>query len=318
MAKIKQLISILLLFYKQLRIRPLLNNLSLLIININILFRKNHEMYYLKKHSLNRSLLKNIIKLPTNDEKATNVDKYNVWVLWWQGENDMPPIVKCTYQSIKDMADRNVILITNKNWTEFITPELWIIEKLKTQKMTLQALSDYIRASLLYQYGGLWIDSTVLCTDKIPNFIYESTLFSVHSKMNTNKYVSMGRWNVQILGTNKKHLYLFKCIKYIFEEYWKKYDNIMDYLLVDYSIDYVYNSDNISQKLIDSIPYTNPHMHELRTIINDSFDQSRYDSLKNDTVFFKLTYKMGIKEKSSQYTYYTYLMETLKHKINER
>ena len=312
LANFKYIISIFLFFFKQRNIRPYRNNLSLLITNLHLIFSNNAEKYYLKKHTLNGELLENIIKLPVNNEPPTEVEVYNVWVLWWQGEENMPPIVKCTYNSIKRMTNKNVVLITQKNWTNYITPDPWIIEKVNTKKMKLPALSDYIRASLLYEYGGLWIDSTVLCTDRIPEYVYKSTLFSIHANKITNKYIAFGRWNVQILGTNKKHLYIFKCIKHIFSEYWKKYDDIMDYLLVDYSINYIYNSDTETKNLINSIPFTNPKMHELRALFNENFDESKYNALIQNTYFFKLSYKTPINRKNDQYTFYNYILEKWK------
>ena len=129
LANFKYIISIFLFFFKQRNIRPYRNNLSLLITNLHLIFSNNAEKYYLKKHTLNGELLENIIKLPVNNEPPTEVEVYNVWVLWWQGEENMPPIVKCTYNSIKRMTNKNVVLITQKNWTNYITPDPWIIEK---------------------------------------------------------------------------------------------------------------------------------------------------------------------------------------------
>ena len=37
--------------------------------------------------------------------------------------------------------------------------------------------SDLIRLNLLNQYGGTWIDSTCLQTEKIPDYIKNSNLF---------------------------------------------------------------------------------------------------------------------------------------------
>ena len=201
------------------------------------------EPFYAKKHSLNRTVLKQI-GLPKSEEETLPVDKYRIWVLWWQGKNEMPEVVKCAYNSICSNSPKEVVLITKKNWTEYISPEEWIVRKVQERKMTLMALSDYIRASLLYSHGGMWIDSTVLCTERIPQYIFDSDFFTVHNfHPNTEKYVAKGRWNVQVLGTNKRHLAVFRGMLHILTEYWRRYDHIMDYLLVDYSIDYIYNEE---------------------------------------------------------------------------
>lgn len=45
-------------------------------------------------------------------------------------------------------------------------------------------MSDIIRNDILIKNGGLWIDSTVLLTDNIPDFITE--LDFLHLSMNTD------------------------------------------------------------------------------------------------------------------------------------
>lgn len=51
--------------------------------------------------------------------------------------------------------------------------------------------------------------------------------------------------------------------------------------------------DNIEcKKLIDNVPYSNEHMHELLPILNDDYDENKYSLICRDTNFFKLTYKL--------------------------
>lgn len=86
----------------------------------------------------------------------------------------------------------------------------------------------------------------------------------------------------------------------------------MDYLLVDYSINYIYKSDTETKNLINSIPFTNPKMHELRALFNENFDESKYNALIQNTYFFKLSYKTPINRKNDQYTFYNYILEKWK------
>lgn len=292
MLKIKFLYAIFVSFFQQIGIRSTTNNIKMLLINLRLIFSKQPEPLYRKKHELNRQFLKQSIALPENDSESLPAENYYIWVLWWQGKKQMPPIVRCTYNSICNMTDKEVILITKDNWKSYINPAPWIEQKVFNGKMKLPALSDYIRASLLYEYGGMWIDSTVLCTKQIPGWIFEREFFSIHNnKVSTNKYVANGRWNVQILGSNRKHLEVFHCLQHVFSEYWKKYDYIMDYLLVDYSIDYAYNEKLDVKNMIDSVPCTNNNMHAILSLFDKPFDKNIMNKLSEDTWFFKLTYK---------------------------
>lgn len=316
MIKVKLVCAALKEFICQCSFRPLINNLQMLINNIRMVFADNCEPLYETKHRLNRILLKKLITLPPTKEELLPVENYRIWVLWWQGEKQMPDIVKCTYKSICAMTKKEVVLITKDNWTEYIFPDEWIVRKVSDGKMKLPALSDYIRASLLYEYGGMWIDSTVLCTKELPQKYFESELFTIHNPhTETLKYVAQGRWNVQILGSNKRHLAVFGGLRHVFREYWKHYDNIMDYLLVDYAIDYVYNEDKEMRELIDKVPVTNINMHWLLDKFDKPYNEikSEWEKMQENTLFFKLTYKHNfIFEYAGKKTFYQYIIEEWK------
>lgn len=44
----------------------------------------------------------------------------------------------------------------------------FIESKARRGQIGLAHLSDYVRAFLLDEYGGLWIDATVMCTQPLP------------------------------------------------------------------------------------------------------------------------------------------------------
>lgn len=302
-------------FTKQVAVRGWVDSLRLLWYETCLLWLPDKNAYYIKRHELNIALLKRVIRLK-NSKPAEPVSDYKIWVLWWQGEDQMPPIVKCTYKSICRMAGREVVLVTKDNWQQYIIPDEWIVCKVAEGKMKLPALSDYIRASLLYEYGGMWIDSTVLCTRKLPEEIFDREFFTIHNpNSSTKKYVAQGRWNVQILGTNQRYLPVFGGLRHVFQEYWKRYDTIMDYLPVDYSIDYVYNENSTMRKLIDEVPVTNTRMHILLDWLDLPYSKVKamWQEVQQDTWFFKLTYKHKfIEQINGEKTFYKYLMDEWK------
>jgi hypothetical protein len=312
--KLKFVCSSFISFLKQRHIRSFIGNIKYLYINTRIIFSKDPESLYIKKHELNRELLKTIIPLKKCVYDEFPVDNYKIWVLWWQGYDAMPEIVKCTYNSICRMTGKDVVLITKDNISEYINIDSWIEEKVHKGFMKLPAFSDYIRAYLLFEYGGMWIDSTVLFTRQMPKWIYEERFFTIHNNVVlSNKYVAMGRWNVQILGTNRKHLQLFGDMLYVFREYWRKYNYIMDYLLVDYSIDYSYNERKIVKGMIDSVPVTNGKMHTILGIINNEYNEDLLKELEKDTWMFKLTYKCNFKSFiNNKTTFYKKIIEIWK------
>lgn len=53
----------------------------------------------------------------------------------------------------------------------------FILKKFENGYISITHLSDIIRVLLLYNYGGLWIDSTVLNISSINRKVFDSTFF---------------------------------------------------------------------------------------------------------------------------------------------
>ena len=98
-----------------------------------------------------------------NEEVDTEFPKM-IWTMWQQGEAQMPETVKSSLKTIKDFAERNGCechLLTNDNLSDFIDIPADITEKYKKKELSAAHYSDIIRFSLLYQYGGIWMDATL-------------------------------------------------------------------------------------------------------------------------------------------------------------
>jgi len=77
----------------------------------------------------------------------------------------MPPIVKVRYQTLNKYSNGHVInLLTKDNLFDFISLPDYIIKKDNKNIISFTRFSDIIRMCLLYEHGGLWLDSTVLLT----------------------------------------------------------------------------------------------------------------------------------------------------------
>lgn len=310
MLKIKVLYAVFVSFFQQIGIRPIVSNIKMLFTNLCLIFSKQPEPLYKKKHELNLQFLKRFItSLPKDDIESSPVKNYRIWTLWWQGEAQMPPIVKATIESIKKSTNKEVVIITKDNYLEWIELPDCIKEKIRTNGIGLAHLSDYIRISLLCKYGGLWIDSTVYCANRIPEWIYNQTFFTIKASSHSHKYIPMGKWNMQILGSNQTNCRIFVYMKYFLEEYWSKYDKPIDYCFFDYGMEIQYNNDKNSKQLIDNVPMTNENMHSLLPILNSTYDEHVFSGLISNTTFFKLTYKLNFLNQINPDSYYKKIIE---------
>ena len=59
------------------------------------------------------------------------IGKYsNIWVCWWQGEENMPPVVQVCYRQLRKMAcGHPVVLITEENCKDYVNIPQFIWEK---------------------------------------------------------------------------------------------------------------------------------------------------------------------------------------------
>lgn len=217
-------------------------------------------------------------------------DEAPIWVCWWQGKEQMPPVVLACYHSlIKYAGNHPIHLITLNNVTDYVNMPDYIFEKHKEGKITLTHLSDILRFSLLAQYGGLWIDATVWVTNKIA--ITGKTFFTL--KMNLPDdgiYVSKYRWTGFCIGGGMNNI-LFASVRDLLLDYWKKQEALVEYLFLDYFIEIMYESNIYVRKMIDDNPFNNEELYYLHLHLNDPFDKEIYDKICQTTYLHKLTWK---------------------------
>ena len=224
--------------------------------------------------------------------ESQSFDNRMIWVCWLQGEANMPDIVRTCYNSVKANGNgREVVLITNENVEKYISIPKFIKDKVNNGKMSRTHLADYIRISLLNNYGGLWIDATVLVTDKI-NIDCKLPFFSIKQKPDSIHFVSQYRWAVWILGCSPQiGKILFDCLENLFKAYLKKHSLFIDFFLFDYFLAVMYDEIPLVKQLVDNCPYNNPNAYELGALLNKEFNEDAFLQLKKNNTFHKLSWK---------------------------
>lgn len=318
--KIKLVVIAILALFKQSKLRGWHDAVVMLFTEVCIIFSFGGvSNNYARKHRYNLKFLEDNFPLSNYSLKTISpVEQTYIWVLWWQGENGMPPIVKATYNSIVKNSRKKVVLITESNCRQYIDIPEVILAKVKKGIIKLQALSDFIRMSLLDRYGGMWIDSTILLVKPLKDEFFNKSLYSIADRQKAEvtlgtKYVAEGRWNGQFLATNHIHYPLFTLMREIWIDYWTKYNALIDYLFVDYTIAYIVNQLPIVKNDIDALPETNPDMHKLRGIINSEYSADVFNFLLRRNEMFKLTYKGEFKEMlNGKETFYRHVIREWK------
>ena len=117
-----------------------------------------------------------------NVPSVESSDKYKnaIWILWFQGEKNAPELVKKCIESVRYFhSDKQVIVLDFESLKNYIEIPNYIQEKYEKGIIPHANFSDYVRLCLLAKYGGTWIDSTLLLTDKLPDYMLNSELFMV-------------------------------------------------------------------------------------------------------------------------------------------
>ncbi len=219
-------------------------------------------------------------------------DDCPIWVMWWQGENAMPPIVRQCMESIRLHRGKHpVIMLDSKNYTNYIQLPPPILQKLTTRHWIAQ-ISDIIRFGLLERYGGIWLDATILVTQDIGAF--DTSLYSIRHRQGNPRFVLDGsKWSSFMFACTKGHpvsAFIHKALI----EYFEKHDYLADYWLTDYVIAIMYTESPTLRKYIDDLPLDNPTCLALLLERDKPFEKNRFYEIITTNRFNKLDWRIPV------------------------
>lgn len=263
---------------------------------------------YIQKVKLDtlKQQYKELIKLYTHQSKAlpANGNDAKIWIMWWQGWDKMPPIVKACIHSIQkhNKSHYPIVLLTKDNFKEYVNLPGYILKKVDKGLITLTHLSDIIRVCLLADHGGLWLDSTIYATRDFADDLLDRPFITIRTPEDT-QYVSECKWTSFCLGGGKIKLYQF--MRALFFEHWKVYDSFIDYFCIDYGIRILYDEDDETRGMIDQWSIPSSNLYFLQSNLNNIYKESEMKELSLTTTFSKLTYKGRLVPKiNDALTYY--------------
>ena len=91
-----------------------------------------------------------------------------IWILWLQGWHEAPPIVKSCLASWQSFNPGWVVRPISLDDVRVLID----LPDLSGKSITAASFSDLVRISLLYQFGGVWVDATVLCRLPLDDWIF--------------------------------------------------------------------------------------------------------------------------------------------------
>ncbi len=233
-------------------------------------------------------------------EKVNNTD--TVWVMWLQGIDNAPDIVKrCIESQKKYMPDKKFVFLDKDNIHEYIELPKYIENKWKSGKIGNAQYSDLVRNELLIKYGGYWIDSTVLFTDnKLINDLDNEPLFmfSYYYFGFNPEIMELNNWFIHSCSNNN----MLSLLQKMLLEYWKDYDHAANYYI--YHIFETIVNEFYEKEFLDMPIISQAQSHVLATYIYDDFDENKYEILKKTIGIHKLSTRFETDKLSKKGTFY--------------
>ena len=252
-------------------------------------------------------LIKKYSQAVIDEKNCPPVKDYQIYFCWLQGEENLPPIVRCCYNSLKQNAGRyKIVFIDEKNFSKYVDIAPHIMEKFRAGKITRTHFSDILRVNLLERHGGLWLDSTVLVTEPLERykFLLEKYFFTQRFYKEKNcrnawaENISFGRWASFIQGTTVRHNPLFAFEKEFFNEYTRDFDEFIHYVLLDFAIDLAYENIPVAKKMIDDVPFNNSGFTFVCDYRNFPYAARPFDKIFKDTFLYYLSWKFPLDMKT--------------------
>jgi Capsular polysaccharide synthesis protein len=186
----------------------------------------------------------------------TPIEK-NIFLLWLQGWDQAPWLQKQVAESweINNKEDGWTIhYIDNTNLRKYVNDIDYIYDS--TKQISMQALSDIIRLSLLKNHGGVWADSTMLCMQPLEHWVHEavskSEMWMYHghgAKM--EKEVGPASWFI----VSKKNSYVISQWKKACDQFWMQNNYTNNYFWLDGLFKDLFEKDILFRTLWLKAPY---------------------------------------------------------------
>ena len=238
-------------------------------------------------------------------KKTFNNEKI-IWQFWGQGWDfeKLPDVVKISYKSVeKYKKDYEIIHLDMNNINDYLEIPAYILKKVENKKMGFAHFTDIIRLALLYNYGGVWIDATILLTDYLPQEYFEMDYFmfqrddNLENKKDWEDYDDFYfSWNnemkVRVLNSiifAKKNNEIIKTLLDMLLIFWEHNDLVPNYFF--FQVLYTELIENYYKKKQCKI-VSDTLTHELIRVWFDKFSQEKLDEITKRNNVHKLTYKI--------------------------
>lgn len=242
----------------------------------------------------------NFLKKYKAISKTNHEYSNKVWICWLQGEENAPELVKKCIASVRrTFLNKEVIIITEENFKDYVQFPDYILKKYKEGKISRTHFSDFLRLQLLIQNGGIWIDSTCFITE-YPEYIDKEPLFVFQNKERGDDSIAASSW---FISSEKENPILVLTRDLLFD-WWKKHGKIYHYFLMHFFFTMATGFYNEQWRQVPF--YSNLPCHILQRELFNKYSEKRFAQIKKMSAIHKLTYKFYKEDFSN--TFFEYIL----------
>lgn len=226
-----------------------------------------------------------------------------IWQYWAQGfEGELPGVVKVCLDSVdKYKGDYEVIRLSDETIPDYIDLPDFVWNK-RGHGFSVTAFSNVLRLALLYTYGGIWLDATVLLTDFLPEkysqygfFMFQRDENEQHKKYWEQSYAYYWGWGSKFKVRVLTSIVFAKANNRFLGDYlnlllyvWKKNEQYPFY----FTFQVLFNQLVESGKSVPDCPIVNDcPPHYLMQFINDKSFYLGFEEIIDQCPVHKLTFK---------------------------
>lgn len=239
--------------------------------------------------------------------KFTNDTDVKIWVLWLQGYEHAPSLVRsCIDSIVLNSGEYKVVILDRDNLNDYVDLPQFIWDKYNSGIISNTHFSDIVRSFLLYTYGGFWIDATVFLTKTI--WSGENTFYTLKDRKRRIS-VSNGQWTGYYMYSVPKGI-IPQILYKSFLNYWSHENQLIDYFLIDYVIKLAYEKNADVKMVIENNPNNGSHRFDLSNMLNDPISTLNTTQLGLGIGVYKLSYKKKYyKKNAGERTYYSSVID---------
>lgn len=133
--------------------------------NLAYLYLLGYKYGLFKKININS---KKNIRIFENGHYSNNNDYLIPKIVWMFWDGVIPYEIECFHKKIKiDNPNWDIKILNFKNIKQYIQDDI----KWHELDMPIANITDYIRIRLIYEYGGIWLDSSIILNTTLDNIL---------------------------------------------------------------------------------------------------------------------------------------------------